>query len=160
MQKVVRGAFMRRVGGVSVAFLICFSFSVSGAEDPFIGTWKLDVANSKYEPPPVPYKSQIITIEPSGNIKVATVELTGKTTVVSFIPQEGKEVAVSGLENMTVTQRRLDSATIEHTYKASGNTMGVSKIVTSKEGKALEITSTGTNEKGRSWKWVELYNRQ
>ena len=50
--------------------------------NPFVGTWKLDLANSKYNPGPAP-KSQTRTWDASGMVMVNSIGATGTASAGS-----------------------------------------------------------------------------
>src|SRR5687767_12111337 len=88
------------VRGVSLAALT--AALVFAAADPAVGTWKLNVAKSKYSPGPAP-KSATMTYEASGDgVKRTgqTVSADGQTNSFSYTAQyDGKEYPVSGNPN-------------------------------------------------------------
>jgi hypothetical protein len=94
------------------------------AADPAIGTWKLNVAKSKYSPGPVP-KSATVTYEVSGDgVKRTgeTVTADGQTTSFSYTAQyDGKEYPVTGNPNAdTIVLKRINDYTSESTLKKGG----------------------------------------
>jgi len=73
--------------------------------DPFAGTWKLNLAKSKFNPGPAP-TSQTVTIAPDGKTTVEEVTPDGKTSSWSFTPAGDTAVPIQGRENSTVISKR------------------------------------------------------
>ena len=119
-------AGMRRwcVGGLAALLVASVSVSVARAQakDPAFGTWKLNVAQSKFSPGPA-YKESTLTIEPDGpGRKVAVVGVTGDGTPVKWGYSgnfDRKEVNISGNnpDADVVSLRRLDANSTRTTYK-------------------------------------------
>src|SRR5207302_7759405 len=69
------------------------------ATDPRVGTWKLNVAKSKFDPGPAP-QSQTLKIEPSGKGEKVTSEVVsadGKRTTSTYTANfDGKDYPLSG----------------------------------------------------------------
>lgn len=70
------------------------------AADNSVGTWKVNIAKSKYTPPPMPLKSYTMVREPSAG--VVKVKITGERTDGTPITAgysakpDGSETAVTG----------------------------------------------------------------
>ncbi len=150
---------------VLVLTLLTICVALGAAEDPLIGTWKLNVAKSKYSPGPPPQR-ETLKFEPYGDngIKV-TAEITdaqGKTTVTEYSGSfDGKDVSVTGSEDAdTASMKRIDAYTTERTYKKGGRVTNTARRVVSKDGKALTVTAKGTNAKGQSVNNVAVFDKQ
>ena len=98
------------VGGV-VAFLAMCLFAMSSLSsfaqtDPFIGTWKLDLAKTKYSPGPPP-QSGTVTYEAVGQgykIIVKGTDAEGKPINSQFTGNfDGKDYPVSGNPDQDMT---------------------------------------------------------
>lgn len=153
---------MKRVGMILIAATIPLAFAAaqnmqSGQNDRFTGTWKLNLAKSKFDPGPVP-KSVTVMLEP-GKASVEEVTQDGKTVNWSFNPSEGTPVPINGMQDSTVVEKRINDRTVEHTWKmGAGNYTG--KAVLSKSGKVMTYTLDGTDAQGRHVHNVEIYDKQ
>ena len=65
MHSIWRAVTLGIVVGLAVVLGANVTNPSAQATDPRVGTWKLNVAKSKYNPGPAP-QSQTLTIEPSG----------------------------------------------------------------------------------------------
>jgi len=140
-------------------FVVALTATVMAA-DNFAGTWKLNVAKSKYSPDPAP-KSGTTTIEatPDGFTVVADgVNWEGKKTHVEYTAKfDGKDypekvlldgkLDPSGADMVSV--RKLDDYTYESTTKLKGKTLVVTRNMFSKDMKTRTQTATGMNAQGK-----------
>ena len=139
------------------------------AADPALGTWKLNVAKSKYSPGPPP-KSAIFTYDASGEgIRRTgeTVNADGQTTSFEYTAQyDGKDYPMRGNPNAdTVSLKRVNDRTVEATLKKNGKVTTTAPRVVSSDGKTLTLTITGTNAQGQTVqgqtvKNVTIYEKQ
>jgi hypothetical protein len=110
------------LGGLSL--VIGSTRAVSAQSDPAIGTWKLNVAKSKYVPGPAP-KNNVITITAaaSGYHVVAKGEdATGNPTSIDYTAtSDGKDSPVKGAPAYaTTSMKRIDANTTQQTRKKEG----------------------------------------
>ena len=158
-------AVMRIFGFVMV--LAAFGLSIelaAQASDPTAGTWKLNLAKSKYNPGPPP-KSLILKIETSTRgRKVSTdgVGADGKPTRTEYTANfDGKDYPIKGAPDVDmVALKRIDESTIERTGKKGGRVVQTITLVVSKDGKTLTGTFKGTNAQGQAYNNVVLWERQ
>ncbi len=146
--------------GISlVAALLASAFVLTAQSDqssPFNGTWKLNVAKSKFSPEPGP-KSETVTIAP-GKVSVEEVTADDKTVNWSYSPSGETPAPIEGLENATVETKE-SGHTVDHTWKiGSGSETGHG--VVSKNGKTMKYTMTGTNAQGQPVHTVLIFEKQ
>jgi hypothetical protein len=162
-------AEMRRwcVGGLAAVLVATVSMSVATAQskDPAFGTWKLNVAKSKFSPGPAP-KESTLTIEADGpGRKVAVVGVAGDGTPVKWGYSgnfDRKEVKVSGTnpDADVVSLRRIDANSTRTTYKKAGKQTLVNGIAVSADGKTMTVVQSGVNAKGEPVKNTLIFDRQ
>src|SRR5215470_11799596 len=157
--------------GVSgaVAFLVVCLVVISplssfAQTDPIIGTWKLNVAKSKFSPGP-PSQSQTLTYEAVGQGYKVTVKGTdaeGKPIDSQFTANfDGKDYPVSGNPGWdTITWKRIDAYKSESTRKKAGKVVGTATRVVSKDGKTLTLTEEGVTTKGEKFRNTVVYDKQ
>jgi hypothetical protein len=135
--------------------------------NPFLGTWKLNVAKSKYNPGPAP-KSLTRTTEVQGSGEKVTNEGTaadGSRISYSYtLNYDGKDSPISGTGTPSggdaMNTKRIDSNTTEGTTKKAGNVLTTSRLVVSKDGKVLTLTAKGPNAKGQAVSNVLVFDKQ
>ena len=149
---------------ISVAIVWFAAASLLHAADPVLGTWKLNVAKSKFSPGPGP-KSSTVTYEAVGDAVKRTGEgiaADGKKTGFSYTAKfDGKDYPVTGSENLdAISIKKIDDHSTESTLKRAGKAVASAKRTISKDGKVMTITTTGTNAKGEKFNTVAVYDKQ
>jgi hypothetical protein len=152
------------------AFLILAAIAVRPllAEDnPFLGSWKLNVAKSKFESVPVP-KSQTRTIVAQGNgVKYSFegVSADGTPFAYSFVTYyDGTEAAVTGTGTPAgadaITLKRVNSRKIEGTLTKGGKEVGKVVAEVSKDGKVATVKGKGKTLDGKEYNTESVYDKQ
>ena len=145
--------------------LVLASGQLWAQQEPLMGTWKLNLAKSKYSPGPPP-RSRTLKYEPSGTNKVKLtndgVLANGETThAEDAYVFDGKDYPVTGDANVDmVASRRIDAYTTETLSKKSGKTVTTTRRVVSPDGKTLTITAKGTNANGQPYNDVRVFDKQ
>jgi len=165
----MRGPCQTVVGTVVSVLLVGGIGLRAQAQDPWVGTWKLNVAKSKYSPGPAP-KSNIIRIEPaSGGAFKHTfdgVNAEGKPTHSERTGRfDGKPVPVENVTPPSQTKttnsfKTVDGKSFDVTSSLSGKTTTTTRVVLSADGKTMTLTQTGTNAQGQPVNSVQVYERQ
>jgi hypothetical protein len=142
------------------------SSAVRAQVNPLIGTWKLNLTKSKYDPGPLP-KSLTRTVEADGNGVKYTFEgvaADGKPVAYSFSVQfDGKDNPVSGSMPSgadSISAKRIDANHYVATLKKGGKEVGVSKVSVSKDGKVTTVDATATTASGAKEHDVQVYDKQ
>jgi hypothetical protein len=143
---------------------IVFSSSVALAGDNWLGTWKLDVAKSKYNPGPAP-KSLTLKFETTADgIKLTSdgVDSEGNATHGEYVSKfDGKDVPWEGNPDAdTASAKKINDNSYENIWKKDGKTTISAKVVVSNKGKTLTVTQVGTDAKGRTVNNTAVYDRQ
>jgi hypothetical protein len=138
--------------------------AVAQAADKNVGTWKLNLAKSKYIPGPAPYEGTL-KIEPETNGRKFTIhglDAEGKPVDFEFSPRfDGKDYRVTGLpEAETIVLKRINANTIETVTKKGGKPVMTTRSVVSKDGKTRTSTQKGTNAKGETVNNTMVYEKQ
>ena len=149
---------------------LALSAAAYGA-DMFSGTWKLNLAKSKFNPGPGP-KSNMQKIDPvAGGMKVVTdgMNTEGKKTHNEYtVKFDGKDSAehpmVDGKANPNgadmISIKKIDDYTYEATTKQKGKVLTVTKNVISKDGKTRTATATGKNGQGQAVNNTVVWEKQ
>jgi hypothetical protein len=134
------------------------------ASDPRIGTWKLNVAKSKYSPGPAP-QSLTVNVEPSGQGEKVTTEFVNadgtRTTTEYTAKFDGKDYPLTGSQIAdTVSLKRSNARTTVRTDKKGGTVAQTLRRVVSKDGKTMTVTTKGTNAQGQAVNNVAVFEKQ
>jgi hypothetical protein len=146
------------------ACCVMVSSSVALAADNWLGTWKVDLAKSKYSPGPAP-RSYILKFEatPVGiQFTGDGVNADGKATHSMFLSKyDGKDVPYKGNPDAdTASPRKIDDNSYDNTWKRGGKETITAKVAISADGKTMTITQTGTNAKGEAVNNTIVYDKQ
>ena len=144
--------FLRRAA--LTAMLLGLAVAVSAAKDPFVGTWKMNRAKSKYTVGTLP-QEQVATISVHRhdmNVKVAAITTEGKKTVVHYsIPYDG------GMGKMSETTPAYDGILGRHigpnereiSRLKDGKVVFTARSVVSGDGKSMATFSKGVSPTGK-----------
>ena len=115
-------------------------------DNPFVGTWKLNVEKSKYTPGPAP-KSSTRTWDAMGMVMVKTVNAAGKDVSYGYtIKDDGKDYATMGAIPNTadkISSKKVSADTYEANFTKAGEHVEMTTFKISKDGKTLTIHAKG-----------------
>jgi hypothetical protein len=148
---------------VGVAIAVSGAIVMAQGPVPGLGTWRLNVAKSKYSPGPAP-KSATVTFSAAGQGVKAVIDGVGpdgsKTHWEYTANFDGKPYPVTGNgDGDMVVARRVNATTIETSYTLKGKPTVVNTRVVSADGKTLTVTSTGTNAQGQKVNNVQVFEK-
>src|SRR5579864_1011442 len=131
----------RRIGVFAALVIVLAAGSVLLAQsNPFVGTWKLNLASSKYNPGPPP-QSQTRTWDASGMVMVNGVGASGKPFSYGYsVTGDGKEYPPMGaIPNKAdmVSTKKIDANTYEATYTKAGKQIEITTFTISNGGKTM-----------------------
>jgi hypothetical protein len=132
--------------------------------DPWVGTWQLNLAKSKYSPGPPP-KSSTVTVEAMGQnhkLTVVTTDAEGKqTSVENTRIYDGMSHPVTGNPGYDAGSfTRVDAFTIIISYTKAGKLVRTATNVLSLDGKAITATNAGTDANGRPINIIAIYDKK
>ena len=159
-------AARRVVIALLVAFVLSAVFPQIGMAQGIsdVGTWRLNLAKSKYNPGPAP-KSGTLIVEPEGQGLKATaegVDAQGKPTKAEFVVIfDGNSHPVTGVPAYDASSyKRINDFTMEYTRTKNGNVIQTGTRVFSTDGKAATFTTKGVNANGQPINNVAVYERR
>jgi len=149
-----------------VAVTLAFCLLAAGvcfAQNPFIGTWKLNDAKSKFGPGAT--KNTTVTYEVSGDNITVTVDgmdSAGKPVHNVWTGKfDGKAYPVTGgSAGSTRSYRKIGMRTLVFTEKSGGKITTSGRIVVSADGKSRTVTSTATDASGKKNHSTAVYDKQ
>jgi len=153
-------------GTLCAVALGVFSIALLAADNPFLGTWKLDSAKSKFSPGTQP-KDITVTFESDGDqVKrhVTGVDADGeKIDMSATIPWDGKPHRLEGppgTQPVMVSVKRVNERTLDVTVRREQKVLATSHVIASVDGKTVTVRSKGEDPKGRKMDNVEVYVKQ
>jgi hypothetical protein len=142
------------------------SCALRAQNNPLVGTWKLNVTKSKYDPGPAP-KSLTRTVEAQGDgVKYTFEGVAADGNPISYgfsVQFDGKDNPISGSMPSgadTISAKRTDSNHVVATLKKGGKVIGTSKVTVSNDGKVTTVDATGTTATGAKTHDVQVYDKQ
>jgi hypothetical protein len=152
---------------VAVALLaVVGASSVQAQSNPVVGTWKLNLTKSKFDPGPAP-KSLTRKVEAQGDGLKYTFEgvgADGKSLAYGFtVKFDGKDYPVTGSMPAgadSISGKKIDANNYEATLKKGGKVIGTSKVSISTDGKIATVDASGTNAAGAKTHDVQVYDKQ
>jgi hypothetical protein len=161
---------MKRLFRLSAALSLVLAISAAmlaqTQKDAHIGTWKLNVAKSKFNPGPG-YKSETRTYTPTADgykFEGERVNQDGSTQKYGFtVKYDNKDYPVTGKDPGgadTIAVKLVDASNIESTSKKGRDVLYTSKVVVSQDGKVMTITTKGKNPDGEPFDNIQVYDRQ
>ena len=160
---------MRKVSLVAVIAVACpvifGATAFAQSANPAVGTWKLNVAKSKYAAG-TPNKSGTTKIEAAGaGIKVTVDSVGGDGTKRHWTytaNTDGKDVPVTGNNPYgdVVAMTRVDARTTRQIYKNHGKVTTTQTSAVSADGKTRTVTSKGTDARGQAIDGAAVYEKQ
>jgi hypothetical protein len=153
----------RRLVGIASCIMLLLVTVAAQMPKGLEGTWKLNLAKSKFSPGPAP-KSMTLTY---------TLTADGTKIVSHVVPpdgaaqhsemmakDDGKEYAVTGHPNAdSVSLKGIEGGKGQSTFKKGGKVTMVNVRSLSADGKTLTIESKGTDEKGQQVHNVQVFER-
>jgi hypothetical protein len=146
-----------------VVFILAL-VTVAIAAEPYVGSWKLNVAKSKINSGP-PNKSQIITFTAQENgLKLVAegIDSKGKASHGEFAAKfDGKDYPFTGSTDIdTIAIKKIDANTWDEVFKKAGKQIESARIVVSKNGKTITHTEKGKDAQGQDYTDISVYDKQ
>jgi len=146
-----------------------FGFLLLGADSFYVGTWKLNVAKSKFaKGHEVRDMTVVITVE--GDTATVTVNGTGgfmgagKPVSVKYtVPTAGGPLTyIEGAPPAGISDvmKYIDERTDDITSTMNGKQIFMEHVVVSADRKTMIVRESGVDEKGQPYKAVAAYDRQ
>jgi hypothetical protein len=141
---------------ILIALLFVGAVALAAA-DPFVGTWKLNVAKSKFQQSEPP-QSQTVTIDADGKVSISGTDSKAQPVNWSYTATPGSTATITGIPDSSVMEVRKENM-VDHTWKM-GKENSKGHGVISKDGKTMTYTIQGTDAEGKKYKNTEIYEKQ
>ena len=143
---------------------LVLSSSVALAADNWLGTWKVDLAKSKYSPGPAPKSYTLMFEETPDGIRLTSDGVLADDSAhhATYVSKfDGKDVPWEGNPDADVAApKKIDDNSYMNTWKKGGKTTMTAKVVVSADGKTLTVTQTGIDAKGQAVNNTAVYKKQ
>jgi hypothetical protein len=148
---------------VASSLVVALAAATVAQTDPGLGTWKLNVAKSKFSPGPAP-KALSVTFSAAGQGVKAVIDGAGpdgsKVHWEYTANFDGKPYPVTGNpDGDMVIAKRINPNTVETAYTLKGKPTTTNTRVVSADGKTLTVTSKGTNAQGQTVNNLQVFEK-
>ena len=148
---------------IALTLALCFVVAVCLAQEPFMGTWKLNAAKSKIGLN-APKNSTVVYETAGDNVKVTVdgSDREGKPTHNTWTGKfDGKDYPVTGDPNEDVrSYTKIDDHTLGFNVKKAGKITTGGRIVVAADGKSRTVIISGTDPQGKKFKSLAVYEKQ
>ena len=134
---------------------------------PFIGTWKLDLAKSKFDPASIkPKASETLNIQAAGSGVKVTIDGTDAKgapthTEYTVATLDGKDYPLKGSANYdSVAIKSIDANTRMVVNKKGSSVVRMLRDIVSKDGKSATFDVVGYNAQGVAFHEVAIFHKQ
>ena len=148
---------------VLVLALCSFGAALSFADDPQMGTWKLNETKSKFSAEAT--KNHTVVYETVGeNVKITAdgTDKDGKSTHNEWTGKfDGKDYPVTGDPNSDMrSYKKVDDHTLAMTVKKDGKITATGRVVVSADGKSRVVSTSGTDSGSKKVSNKVVYDKQ
>ena len=148
---------------LTFAMLFAAASACVAADDPNMGTWKLNEAKSKYSPG-APKNTSVVYEAAGDSVKVTVdgVGADGKPTHNEWAGKfDGKDYPLTGDPTAdSRSYKKIDARTMELTNKKDGKPVVMGKIIVSADGKSRTVTTSNTDASGKKVSATAVYDKQ
>ena len=153
---------MGRIAAIALLGTLFVGVSAFAA-DAVVGSWKLNVAMSKFSGPAPKSVTRVYAETADGtNLEQKTVGADGKEMSMHVtIKYDGKDDPVTGNPDAdTVAGKALDAHTTHFTMKKGGKVVGTVHRVLSADGKTLTVNNKGKHADGKPYDDTLVFDKQ
>ena len=153
---------------LAITALVFTSVVAQDTDKAYFGTWKLNVAKSKFDPGPGPKElTRIHEDAGGGQVRVTTksVNAQGAQTQTTYTYRgDGQDNPITGVQGagpVKIAIKAVDPYTVTYQQKlADGTVVVAGQRVLSKDGKTMTITATGTTAQGQKTSSTQIFEKQ
>lgn len=143
---------------------LCFAgAALSFADNPNMGTWKLNEAKSKI-PAGAPKNTTVVYEAAGDRVKVTTdgTDRDGKPSHTEWTGKfDGKDYPLTGDSNAdSRSYKQVNDHTLDLTNKMGGKVVTTGRVAVSKDGKMRTLHLTGTDSAGKKISSTAVYDKE
>ena len=147
-----------------VVGILALSYSASAQTDAQLGTWKLNLAKSKYAGGTAPKSSTVVVERADGKALKLTANIMladGSPRTIAYTADcDGKDAAVTGTPDYNSVSMTCSGNTIKGVRRRGGKRAQTFTVVVSADGKTRTSTSSGTDAMGKKVNSVQVFDKQ
>ena len=148
---------------IGLSFILCLAAGAFclAADDPMMGTWKLNEAKSKITPGG-PKNTTVVYAAAGDQIKITVdgTDADGKSSHSEWTGKfDGKDYPVTGDATADMRSYKKEGKDLELTNKKDGKVTVTGKVVVSADGKTRTVTISWTDAKGAKMTSTAVYDK-
>jgi len=148
---------------IGLSFILCLAAGAFclAADDPMMGTWKLNEAKSKLAPGG-PKNTTVVYAAAGDQIKITVdgTDADGKPAHSEWTGKfDGKDYPVTGDATADMRSYKKEGKDLELTNKKDGKVTMSGKVVISADGKTRTVTISWTDAKGEKMTSTAVYDK-
>lgn len=148
---------------IGLSFILCLAAGAFclAADDPMMGTWKLNEAKSKIAPG-APKNTTVVYAAAGDQIKITVdgTDADGKSAHSEWTGKfDGKDYPVTGDATADMRSYKKEGKDLELTNKKDGKVTVTGKVVISADGKTRTVTISWTDAKGAKMTSTAVYDK-
>ena len=152
-----------KIKTIGLSLILCLAAGAFclAADDPMMGTWKLNEAKSKIGPG-APKNNTVVYAAAGDQIKVTVdgTDADGKPTHSEWTGKfDGKDYPVTGDATADMRSYKKEGKDLELTNKKDGKVTVTGKVSVSADGKTRTVTLSGTDAKGAKMTSTAVYDK-
>jgi len=152
-----------KIKTIGLSLILCLAAGAFclAADDPMMGTWKLNEAKSKIAPG-APKNSTVVYAAAGDQVKVTVdgTDADGKPAHSEWTGKmDGKDYPVTGDPTADLRSYKKDGKDLELINKKDGKVTTTGKVVISADGKTRTVTINWTDAKGAKMTSTAVYDK-
>lgn len=156
---------MRRIAPLCVVGALLMAVPALAQTSLLVGSWKENIARSKFNPGPGPRSRTLIWEASPGGLKFTVDQVNADGQTVKNVTMEkldgtDEPITGGGDQNRTRALKRIDDHKYQDVDKLNGKVTTTRSIVISPDGKTMTVSTTATNAQGQKVSNVEVYEKQ
>lgn len=138
---------------ITLAAIVAWSAGLTAQNEPFLGTWELNLAKSSITRGAPPQSESIANVAEPGGFKSTLTSVTGRGTSVEIHHYnfDGNFHQTEGGDPRELSFKRIDRRTIESDTRRNGQITVNRRFVLSEDGKTMTVTASGTTGGGQKY---------
>lgn len=138
---------------ITLAAIVTWSAGLTAQNEPFLGTWELNLAKSSITRGAPPQSESIANVAEPGGFKSTLTSVTGRGTSVEIHHYnfDGNFHQTEGGDPRELSFKRIDRRNIESDTRRNGQITVNRRFVLAEDGKTMTVTASGTTGGGQKY---------
>ena len=136
-----------------LAVVLAWSAGLTAQNEPFLGTWEINLAKSSITRSAPPQAESIANVAEASGFKSTLTSVTGRGTSVEIHHYnfDGNFHQTEGSDPRELSFKRIDRRTIESDTRRNGNITVTRRFVLAEDGRTMTVTASGVTGGGQKY---------